>query len=153
MDRTHAKRRAARGGFTLIEVLLVIAIIALLAAFVVPSFINVQSGAEIDLTRSLVSSGGPVAGALELYRINVGRYPEELRELVERPQDDDLAARWRGPYITNLDDLRDAWGRDLNYRYPGEVNQDRYDLWSNGPDGQEGTDDDIGNWSREQRRR
>ena len=151
MERTHAKRRAARGGFTLIEVLLVIAIIALLAAFVVPSFMNVESGAKIDITRSMVSGGGALAGALELYRMNVGTFPEELRELVERPQDDEKAARWRGPYITDLSNLKDAWGRDLNYRFPGEVNEDRYDLWSNGPDGEEGTDDDIGNWTKERR--
>jgi len=150
MQRMKKRGSARRGGFTLIEVLLVIAIIALLAAFVVPSFMNVESGARIDVTKSMVSDGGTLAGALELYRMNVGTYPEELTELVEPPEDEEKAAKWRGPYINDVNKLKDAWGRELNYRYPGEVNEDGYDLWSNGPDGEEGTDDDIGNWTKEE---
>lgn len=149
MPRTNRKRSTRRGGFTLIEVLLVIAIIALLAAFVIPSFMNVESGAKIDVTKSMVSDGGALAGALELYRMNVGTYPEELSELVEQPEDEDQAAKWRGPYIKDVSKLKDAWQKDLNYKFPGEVNENGYDLWSNGPDGEEGSDDDIGNWTKE----
>lgn len=138
-----------RGGFTLIEVLLVVFIIALLAAFVVPSFLRTQEQTQISLAQSLVQRNGPVATAVNLFRLAMGRYPKELSELVEKPDDDDEAAKWGGPYIEDIAQLRDPWGNELQYRYPGTRNEDSYDLWSYGPDGQDGTEDDIGNWRTE----
>jgi len=145
--RNNARRR--RGGFTLIEVLLVVGIIALLAAFVVPTFMSTQRGAEIDVARSMVDSGGTIATQLQLYRLHVGSFPEELKELVEKPDDEEKAGKWRGPYIDNADKLKDPWGQELVYKSPGEVNQEGYDLCSNGPDKQEGGDDDICNYKKE----
>lgn len=150
MQRTTTKKRTRRGGFTLIEVLLVVAIIALLAAFVVPQFMSTQKGAEVDIAKSMVSSGGQLATQLELYRMHMGSYPEELSGLVEKPDDDEAGENWRGPYIQSMDKLKDPWKNELQYKYPGEVNESSYDLWSMGPDGEDGTDDDIKGWSTDQ---
>jgi general secretion pathway protein G len=98
----------------------------------------------------MVADGGALATALKLYRMNVGTYPETLRALVEPPEDEQEAAKWHGPYIRNMDNVKDPWQNELNYRFPGEVNENGYDLWSNGPDGKEGTDDDIGKWKKEE---
>ncbi len=146
MQRTNGKRRR-RGGFTLLEVLLVVGIIALLAAFVVPQFMGTRNKAEIDITTTMVKSGGTLATQLELYRQHVGSYPDELTALVEKPDGLEDENKWGGPYITDPKSLKDAWGNDLQYKYPGEAHENGYDLWSMGPDGDDGTDDDIKNWS------
>lgn len=141
--------RTRRRAFTLLEVLMVIVIIGILAAVVVPNFFGAGEGAKEDLTRSVVQSG--LNGALEMFRMNVGRYPtteEGLRALVEPPDDEEAAARWRGPYVKDPSTLKDAWGRDFIYESPGTYNEDGYDLSSPGRDGQPGTDDDITNWKR-----
>jgi len=150
MRRTTRIRNRRRSGFTLLEVLLVVGIIALLAAFVVPTFLSTQRGAEIDIAQTMVDDGGTLATQLNLYHMAIGAYPEELKELVEEPDDEDIAAKWRGPYITDLKKLKDSWGNELQYARDGEFNgEGKYDLWSMGPDGEDGSDDDIGNWSKE----
>lgn len=149
MRTNGIRRNGRRGGFTLLEILVVVAIIALLAAFVVPSFINTQAGAEIRLTKSLVSNNGPIASAVDMFRLEVGRYPTELSELTQKPDDEEEAAKWKGPYIKDPKDLKDAWQREIKYESPGKVKEDSYDLWSMGPNGQDGDDDDITNYTKE----
>lgn len=83
--------------------------------------------------------------ALDRYRSHTGSYPDSLASLVDRPEDV-AREQWLGPYIQNPGDLKDAWGTDLHYRYPGARNPASYDLWSAGPDRTSGTGDDIGNW-------
>jgi general secretion pathway protein G len=148
MQRIKRNRRR-RGGFTLLEVLLVVGIIALLAAAVVPQFMGTQRSTEIQITENMVASGGTIAQQLELYRMAVGSYPDELRFLVEKPEDEEAAEKWNGPYIDSADKLKDAWGNELKYKHPGDVNEDSYDLWSIGPDEEDGTDDDITNYTKE----
>lgn len=143
MNRLRKVRR--RQAFTLLEVLLVVGIIALLAAFVVPSFVGTQRSAEVEIANSMVNGGGQLATQLNLYRVHVGKFPDELKQLVERPEGDD-AAKWHGPYINDVAKLKDPWGHDLKYKCPGDVNANGYDLWSMGPDGESGTDDDIANY-------
>jgi len=150
MQRTKRVRSQRRRVFTLLEVLLVVGIIALLAAFVVPSFIGARSGAEDDIAKAIVDNGGQLAGQLEIYRLHMGKYPEELKQLVEKPEGDD-AGKWRGPYIQDVAKLKDPWGNELKFKCPGEVNTESYDLWSTGRDGQDGTDDDVTNYSKEKR--
>jgi len=135
-----------RRGFTLLEVLIVVAIIALLAAFVVPQFFRTHLQAKIDGTGILVSPGGPVATGLNLYHLHLGEYPATLAGLTDKPEDEAKAAKWRGPYITDPASLKDAWDHDLQYKCPGDVHSDGYDLYSFGPDGQDSTDDDIANY-------
>jgi general secretion pathway protein G len=140
------KKVGRRGGFTLMEVMLVIAILALLVAFVVPSYLNVAADAKIKNTQNTVMA---LSKVIQMYYLNVGAFPKELKDLVEKPDDEAVAAKWRGPYLENLDQLKDSWQQDLKYKCPGEFNSATYDLWSVGPDGQDGNEDDIANWKKE----
>ncbi|MFQ5804875.1 MAG: type II secretion system major pseudopilin GspG [Phycisphaerae bacterium] len=149
MKRKRNKTTLRRRAFTLLEVLMVVVIIGILAALVVPNFFGAQEGAKIDLTRALIESG--VNGTLDMYRMHMGGYPdtdEGLAALVDPPDDEELAEKWRGPYVKDGSKIKDAWGHDLIYESPGQYNEDWYDLSSMGPDGQEGTDDDITNWEK-----
>ena len=147
-------RRSVRG-FTLLEVLIVVGILALLAALVIPRFFEVGEGAKIDLTQSQIGRSGPIGTALELYRQAMGTYPETsdgLMALVERPSglDEEMENKWRGPYIDNPEALVDPWGEEYQYAFPGEKNDENmYDLWSMGPDREDGTEDDIVNWLKD----
>lgn len=148
--RKKMVRRARVRAFTLLEVLMVVVIIGLLAAFVVPNFFGVGEQAKVDLTRATIDSG--FNGALTAFRANVGRYPtgdEGLKVLNQRPEDEEAAKKWAGPYIEDLNKLRDAWGREFRFASPGEYNREGYDLSSAGKDGEFGTDDDIVNWKSE----
>jgi len=144
-------RRTRRGGFTLLEVLLVVGILALLAALVAPNLMRMGDEAKIKLAESQVGRSGNIATALKNYRFDVGVFPETdegLAALYEIPDSvDEEDEKWKGPYLEgNPEDLRDPWNNEYNYRSPGEFNEDGYDLWSNGPNSEEGDDDDIKNW-------
>jgi general secretion pathway protein G len=142
-------RRSRRKGFTLLEVLIVIVIIGLLAAVVVPNLVGVLGGGREDLTRSTVKSG--LNGALDNFMASIGRYPttdEGLAVLVTPPDDEEMAKKWRGPYLKDAKIPRDSWGNEFIYVSPGEVNTNSYDLSSPGPNGRPGDDDDITNWDR-----
>ncbi|HPD28894.1 MAG TPA: type II secretion system protein GspG [Phycisphaerae bacterium] len=98
--------------------------------------------------RRAVSREGALAAALELFKMHVGRYPNKLDELVEQPESEADAEKWRGPYVQGAGALKDPWGHRLMYLSPGERNRSGYDLWSLGPDGQDGTTDDLANWKK-----
>ncbi|MBM4018759.1 MAG: type II secretion system protein GspG [Planctomycetes bacterium] len=142
----------ARRGFTLIEVLIVLGIIILLAGAAIVALVPQQKGARIDTTKLKMKS---IETALEAYNVNIGHYPNEqeggIDALRTRPAFDteQLNEMWRGPYLK--EDPRDAWGNKYNYQVTQagtpEADQTPYRLWSNGPDGMDGTDDDIKNWS------
>jgi len=149
MKKNGIKRNGRRSGFTLLEILVVVAIIALLAAFVVPNLIGVSQAQEIKITKTAVSNSGPIAMAIDTFRLDVGRYPKELSELTQKPDDEEEAKKWNGPYIKDAKDLKDAWQREIKYECPGKVNESSYDLWSMGPNGKNGDDDDITNYTKE----
>lgn len=129
------KRNRRRGGFTLLEILVVVGIIALLAAFVVPNFINVGAAQEKKLAEAAVANSGPISSAIDTFRMDLGRYPESLEELTKKPDDEEEAKKWNGPYLKDAADLKDPWGREYQYKSPGDVNTETYDLWSTGPKG------------------
>jgi general secretion pathway protein G len=124
--------------------LLVLVILATLAAIVTPKFTKRSEQARITATRTQIAQ---FEVALDAFEIDVGRYPttvEGLRALVERPTSD--AEAWQQAYLKR-DIPLDPWGNEYLYRYPGQHNEDGYDLYSYGPDRKLGGDDDIANWS------
>ena len=133
----------SRAGFSILELLLVLVILSILAGIVGVRFAGQSSRAQIDAAQSQLSE---FKTALGIYEIQVGTNPttaQGLDALLNRPSDID-ADRWPGPLLERVP--RDQWGNPWQYRYPGQHNTDSYDLWSFGPDGQDGTDDDITNW-------
>lgn len=136
-------RRSASRGFTLLEILVVLAILGLLVGVLVRNVTgNLDRGSQ-DAARLFVAT--TLQAPLVEYRIHTGDYPttaEGLQALVTRPQN--RGDRWRGPYVKNIP--LDPWGEPYMYRYPGTRNTDSYDIFSKGPDRTEGTADDIGNW-------
>ena len=134
MQRTHTPTTAA--GFTLIEILVVMAIIGMLAVMVAPNIFNQQSGAQRDAALSQISA---LEAALDTYRLDVGQYPDSLEGLVEN---DSGRAAWNGPYLRREVPL-DPWGNEYVYDSDGRG----FTLVSYGPDGErggEGDDADIG---------
>jgi general secretion pathway protein G len=134
MQRTHTPTTAA--GFTLIEILVVMAIIGMLAVMVAPNIFNQQAGAQRDAALSQISA---LEAALDTYRLDVGQYPDSLEGLVEN---DSGRAAWNGPYLRREVPL-DPWGNEYVYDSDGRG----FTLVSYGPDGDrggEGDDADIG---------
>jgi len=132
-----------RTGFTLIELLLVLAILAALAAMVVPKFTRRSQQAKITAAQVDIAN---IEVALDAFEVDCGRYPttqEGLTALLEQPTD---TPDWMGPYVKR-GIPKDPWGNPYVYRCPGQHNADGYDLHSYGPDGQDGGEDDIDNWS------
>lgn len=132
-------------GFTLIELLLVLVILAALATVVVPKFTKRSEQAKETAAKTDIAN---MEVALDAFEIDTGRYPtnsEGLRVLLEAPSN---LQGWKGPYLKR-GMPRDPWGQEYIYKQPGQYNQYGYDLYSIGPDGQSGNDDDIINWSRE----
>ena len=140
--RHNARRREA--GFTLVELLVVLIILGLIAAFAAPRVIKFVGGAKTDSAQIQIER---LSGVLDLYRLQVGRYPsdeESLNALIEQPAD---APTWDGPYLKKADSLIDPWGRPYLYRFPGEHGD--YDLYTLGADGQEdgeGENQDLTSW-------
>jgi general secretion pathway protein G len=139
-----------RRGFTLIEILVVIAILATLASAIVVTLHKKPDEARVAKTKSDIAT---LEGVLETCRLDMRRYPTEeegLMALVKAPDSED-ADRWGGPYIKRLQ--RDPWDRDYVYVAPGTYNPESFDLFSYGADGMEGGDGfnaDIGNWEAEE---
>lgn len=139
--RTLSRRRRARGGFTLVELLLVLVILGILAALVVPKFSGRTEQARVTAAQTQIST---FSTALNAFEIDTGSYPrgnEGLQQLVVAPAD---VNGWRGPYLMS-DIPMDPWQHPYVYEYPGRVNATGYDIISMGPDGQLGTADDIAN--------
>ena len=142
-DRKAERRRRQRG-LTLIELLVVLLILALIAAFAVPQVLNYLGGARSDAAKIQIERLG---GILDLYRLDMGRYPDDnegLDALIERPAD---ASRWKGPYVKKAESLIDPWGEPYGYRSPGEHGD--YDLYTLGADkaeGGDGEDADVTSW-------
>jgi len=151
MRRMGQRRRSA---FTLMELLLVAGILAVLAAFAIPSMIGTANRTKIDITRGAIGRNGPIAKGLDQYKWAMNKYPDTDEGLAAmyRPKEyKKEEPRYDGPYMEGrIEELKDAWGNPYEYRCPGEMNPEGYDLWSRGPDGKddggkEGSDD-VKNW-------
>jgi len=141
LDRARLRRDA---GFTLLELLAVLVILGLIAAFATPQVLKYLGSAKSDAAKVQVNN---LATTLDLFRLELGRYPTEeeaLDALVEAPSGLD---NWNGPYVKKKAMLIDPWGRPYIYRNPGEHGE--YDLSSLGADGVEGGDGenrDLTSW-------
>ncbi len=136
-------------GFTLIEIMVVMVIIAILGALIGPQILGRVDEARVTKAQSDIRTLGT---ALDLYRMDNFQYPstdQGLRALIERPGDPNVRNWKAGGYVQKL--AKDPWGNDYQYLFPG-TRGGAYDLWSLGADGQPGGDGsnaDIGNWNVE----
>lgn len=132
-------------GFTLIELLVVLVILGLLAGLVGPQVMKYLSSANTDTARLQIHD---LSAALDLYRLEVGRYPttaEGLQALVEAPPG---ATAWNGPYLKKKAVPKDPWGHEYYYRSPGQHGPfDLYSLGADNAEGGEGENQDVVNWS------
>jgi general secretion pathway protein G len=131
-------------GFTLLEMLVVLAIMGLLAAIVAPQVLKYLGSSRSQTAKVQIQN---IGAALELYRLDVGRYPatdEGLQALVTAPG---AAAGWNGPYLQKPSALQDPWGQAYLYRIPGQHGEvDVYTLGSDKAEGGSGEAKDVGNW-------
>jgi general secretion pathway protein G len=138
------KRRKSEAGFTLIELLVVLVILALLAGLVGPQVLNYLGGSRTKAAKLQIEQFGT---ALDLYRLDSGRYPtseEGLPALAGAPP---TARNWHGPYLKKGEIPLDPWGNAYHYRQPGQHGD--YDLYSFGSDNKEGGDgeaQDVTSW-------
>jgi general secretion pathway protein G len=135
---------ANEAGFTLLELLVVLAIMGLLAAIVGPQVIKYLGSSRSQTARVQVKN---VAAALELYRLDVGGYPSSeqgLDALVKAPPG---SPNWNGPYLPQASNLLDPWGEPYRFKAPGSHGEiDVYTLGSDKADGGTGEAKDVGNW-------
>lgn len=136
--------RRAEAGFTLLELLVVLAIMGVLAAVVGPQVIRYLGSSKTQTAK--VQSKNVVA-ALNLYRLDTGRYPtseEGLQALVKPPA---TVAAWNGPYLPDEGAITDPWGRPYQLKVPGAHGEvDVFTLGSDGQPGGSGEASDVGNW-------
>jgi general secretion pathway protein G len=140
------RSRPLASGFTILELLLVLVILAVLAGIVGSRFVGQSQSAKIKAAKTQIEN---FKLALNRFEIDMGRFPsssEGLKALIERPTGDKAKA-WQGPYLDGNTIPIDQWETAWNYRFPGQQRPDGFDIWSNGPDTREGGGDDITNWT------
>lgn len=136
-------RRRRRQGLTLVEMIVVLAIIALVAVMIVPNVIGRPDQARVTVAKTDLKT---IAAALRMYRLDNGDYPttdQGLKALIQRPETEPVPANWNNEgYLPEAP--KDPWGRDYVYVSPGKTGG--FDLMSNGKDGEpggEGLDADL----------
>ena len=139
-----SRRVKAELGFTLLEMLVVLGIIAMLAGLVGPQVMKQLGGAKTKTAKVQIED---LAATLDMYRLDVGKYPtsdQGLQALVEQPDD---ANRWNGPYLRKGKVPLDPWNSEYKYTSPGEKGQfDLYSWGADGAEGGEGEDQDVVSW-------
>ncbi|QQE11301.1 type II secretion system major pseudopilin GspG [Planctomycetota bacterium] len=128
--------------FSLIELLLVLVILAALTAIVAPKFTNRSKQARVTASQADIAN---IELAIDSFEIDTGALPSSndgLDALVNEPSG---TLNWNGPYLKR-GVPKDPWGNEYIYVQPGKENDNGYDLYSAGPDGQQNSDDDIVNW-------
>ena len=163
-------RKIPRGGFTLVELLIVMAILVLLVSMVGPRLLGSKAKADISAVKTQI---GMFQAALERYAIDMNTFPSKeqgLQALITEPSADSLGgegdlggeeialegeegdsetggSNWDGPYLKADRVPKDPWGNSYGYEFPATHNKQGIpDIWSFGPDGQENTEDDITSW-------
>ena len=143
-ERTIRNTSAGQDGFTLVELLVVLAILGLLMGLVGPQVLNRLGGAKTDTAALQIKE---LEQSLELYKLDVGRYPttdQGLQALVQAPAG---VVGWNGPYLKKSTVPLDPWNHEYQYKYPGEQAEvDIFSLGQDGSPGGDGEDTDVGNW-------
>jgi len=140
VKKDRKKYNRGQRGFTLVELLLVLVILALIAGLVLPGIIGKAESAKAKAASSQISR---ISMSVESFYLDTGNPPSSLDELVNEPAG---VAGWNGPYIKNSL-LKDPWGQEYKFRVPGEHGD--FDIWSFGADRQQGGEDnnaDITSW-------
>jgi general secretion pathway protein G len=134
-DETPADVQRSQRGFTLLELLVVLAILGLLIGLVAPAALRQLGSAKEKIAHQSIER---LAGILDIYKLDVGTYPttdQGLQALIARPSG---VARWNGPYMKGEKVPEDPWGHPFVYRSPSQRPDHEYDLFSLGPTGQSG---------------
>ena len=145
MSRVTEKqcRASSQSGFTLMELLVVLAILGLLMGLVGPRVLNQLGGAKTDTAALQIKD---LEQSLEMYKLDVGRFPttdQGLDALMQAPAG---VVGWNGPYLKSEVPV-DPWRYEYHYKYPGEhAELDIYSYGQDGSPGGEGEDADVGNW-------
>jgi general secretion pathway protein G len=141
MHPANPKRRL---GFTLVELLVVLAILGLLAGLVGPQVMKFLGSSK---TKTASLQIHDLSATLDMYRLETGRYPSSEEGLEALVTDPGTVTNWNGPYLKKGQVPKDPWGYDYQYRFPGE--HGGFDVWSLGADnreGGEGENADIKSW-------
>ena len=141
-----SSRSTARRGFTILELLIVIGIILAIGGIVTVNLMGMSDKADTNITQVKIQN---FERALKTFKVDMKRYPSEEEGLVvlwdaDVLEDETAAANWKGPYLEEPAP-KDTWGYEWIYRSPSEVEGVAFDIVSVGPDGEEGTDDDLTN--------
>ena len=134
------KARQRERGFTLLELLVVLAILGLLIGLVAPAALRQLGSAKEKIAHQSIER---LAGVLDIYKLDVGAYPttdQGLQALISKPQG---VTRWSGPYLKGDRVPEDPWGRPFQYRSPSQRPDHEFDLYSLGPGGQTGGSTDA----------
>lgn len=128
VEETMKKRKYDAQGFTLIEILIVVMIIGLIASLVAPNLMGKFERSKEELGKAQVEM---LSSGVQSFMLDESRCPNDLSELVKPSDANDT--KWRGPYLSKQEVPKDAWGRDYQYKCPGEHGP--FDLYSLGPNG------------------
>lgn len=127
--------KSGQRGFTLIEILIVVAIIGLIASLIAPNLIGRYERSKEEIAKAQVEM---LSSGVLSFKLDVGRYPNGLEELLKSSD-----PTWRGPYLSKQSLPKDPWGKDYQFKCPGDHGP--FDLYSLGPEGNLG-DKSITNW-------
>jgi general secretion pathway protein G len=142
-------QRRSESGFTLLEILGVLTLLAAIITLVAPNVIKQTQKGQIKTAQAQVNS---LKAVLNSYYMDNSMYPtteQGLKALYEKPTTPPISENWNGPYLEENKIPKDPWGHEIKYICPGTHNQDKFDVYTLGSDnaeGGEGSNADYGNW-------
>jgi general secretion pathway protein G len=138
MSKRHSRSRRRRG-FTLMEILLVLAILVVLGSMVGVGYFKVQQGAMRNIAEGQIAT---LKSAVNMYTLHIGTPPNDLQSLLEAPPELSNPTKWQGPYLEESQLPLDPWNQDYQYEIIDAANG-KFRIWTNGPDMQPDTQDDV----------